>query len=150
MNAIHIIMATSTSANPHNIPNERIESVIRKRKISAITFLVFGILLIVAGSLLTSFESQRISVSFIIFGIIGILFAFMYWISAEKILIALRKFNADRMREAQLQAQYSDRYNSRDANYRNFERYANLNHIGLPSYEQSVISHTGKNRNNSS
>jgi hypothetical protein len=39
MNAIHIIMATSTSANPHNAPNERIENIIRKRKMSAITFL---------------------------------------------------------------------------------------------------------------
>jgi hypothetical protein len=39
MNAIHIIMATSASANPHNSPNERIESIIRKRKLSAITFL---------------------------------------------------------------------------------------------------------------
>lgn len=29
---------------------------------------------------------------------IGIIFAFMYWISAEKILIALRKLNAERMR----------------------------------------------------
>lgn len=38
MNAIHIIMATSTSANPHSIPNERIENIVRKRKMSAITF----------------------------------------------------------------------------------------------------------------
>ncbi len=77
--------------------------------------LVFGILLIIAGSLLASFESQRFSVSFIVFGylsigiyeinliyydfsVIGIMFAFMYWISAEKILIALRKYNVDRMR----------------------------------------------------
>jgi hypothetical protein len=29
---------------------------------------------------------------------IGVIFAFMYWISAEKILIALRKLNAERMR----------------------------------------------------
>ena len=86
MNAIHIIMATSTSANPHDVPNERIETMARKRKISAFTFfgsldrsvleylsdelgiLVFGILLIVAGALLASFESQRFSVSFIVFG----------------------------------------------------------------------------------
>lgn len=84
MNAIHIIMATTTSANPHNAPNDRIESLARKRKISAVTFLsllwidrlhdrlfhflVFGILLILAGSLLASFEKQRFSVSFIIFG----------------------------------------------------------------------------------
>jgi hypothetical protein len=79
-------------------------------------FLVFGILLIVAGSLLASFESQRFSVSFIVFGylliendgkqglidcrssVIGVIFAFMYWISAEKLLIALRKYNVDRMR----------------------------------------------------
>ncbi len=131
MDAIHIIMATSTSANPHNAPNTRIESLARKRKISAVTFLglfvrywlckiqfhivVFGILLIVAGSLLASFEKQRFSVSFIVFGYdffrrksykftcflfsgIGVIFAFMYWISAEKILIALRKLNAERMR----------------------------------------------------
>ncbi len=39
MNAIHIIMATSSSANPHNAPNTRIESLARKRKISAVTFL---------------------------------------------------------------------------------------------------------------
>jgi hypothetical protein len=39
MDAIHIIMATSTSANPHNAPNTRIESLARKRKISAVTFL---------------------------------------------------------------------------------------------------------------
>jgi hypothetical protein len=39
MNAIHIIMATSTSANPHRAPNARIESLARKRKLSAITFL---------------------------------------------------------------------------------------------------------------
>lgn len=87
MNAIHIIMATSNSANPHTAPNARIESLARKRKLSAITFLglsigekksitkkgfrtrlVFGILLIVAGSLLASFERQRFSVSFIVFG----------------------------------------------------------------------------------
>jgi hypothetical protein len=37
--AIHIIMATSTSANPHTAPNVRIEGLARKRKISAITFL---------------------------------------------------------------------------------------------------------------
>ena len=29
---------------------------------------------------------------------IGVIFAFMYWISAEKILIALRKLNAERTR----------------------------------------------------
>jgi hypothetical protein len=39
MDAIHIIMSTSNSANPHNFPNERIENIVRKRKISAITFL---------------------------------------------------------------------------------------------------------------
>jgi hypothetical protein len=39
MDAIHIIMSTSTSANPHNAPNERIENLVRKRKLSAITFL---------------------------------------------------------------------------------------------------------------
>jgi hypothetical protein len=30
--------------------------------------------------------------------VIGVIFAFMYWISAEKLLIALRKYNVDRMR----------------------------------------------------
>lgn len=40
MNAINIIMASSTSANPHNAPNQRIETIIRKRKISAAT--LFG------------------------------------------------------------------------------------------------------------
>ncbi|CAF1014390.1 unnamed protein product [Rotaria sordida] len=114
MNAIHVIMATSTSANPHNAPNERIENIARKRKMSSITFFIFGILLIISGSLLASFESQRFSVSFIIFGIIGLIFAFMYWISAEKILIELRKFNADRMRQAQLQAQNSSVCHSRN------------------------------------
>lgn len=39
MNAIHIIMATSSSANPHNAPNEQIENIVRKRKMSAVTFL---------------------------------------------------------------------------------------------------------------
>ena len=86
MNAIHMIMATSNSANPHDVPNERIETMARKRKISAFTFfgslnrevldylhyeldtLVFGILLIIAGALLASFESQRFSVSFVVFG----------------------------------------------------------------------------------
>jgi hypothetical protein len=43
MDAIHIIMATSTSANPHNSSNIRIESLARKRKLSAVTFL--GLLL---------------------------------------------------------------------------------------------------------
>ena len=39
MNAIHIMMASSTSANPHTAPNTRIETLARKRKISAVTFL---------------------------------------------------------------------------------------------------------------
>jgi hypothetical protein len=39
MNAIHIIMATSTSANPHSAANSRIESLAKKRKLSAVTFL---------------------------------------------------------------------------------------------------------------
>ncbi|UJR13456.1 hypothetical protein I4U23_000470 [Adineta vaga] len=141
MDAIHIIMATSTSANPHNTPNERIENIVRKRKISAITFLIFGILLIIAGSLLASFESQRFSVSFIVFGIIGIVFAFMYWISAEKILIAARKYNADRMREIQLQAHNPGAFISENANHRNLERYSTTTRTGLPSYEQSVSPH---------
>lgn len=82
----------------------------------ASTILVFGILLITAGFLLASFESQRFSVSFIVFGYskstkaeeivgsslsssaIGVIFAFVYWISAEKLLITLRKFNARRIR----------------------------------------------------
>jgi predicted nucleotidyltransferase len=83
MQAIHVIMATSTSANPHNTPNEHIENIVRKRKLSSITFLglflsliyiylfyisVFGVLLIISGSMLASFENQRYSVSFIIFG----------------------------------------------------------------------------------
>jgi len=138
MNAIHIIMATSTSANPHNAPNLRIESLARKRKISAVTFLVFGILLIVAGSLLASFEKQRFSVSFIVFGGIGVIFAFMYWISAEKILIALRKLNAERMRQARLYAQNSGTINFASTNSGDFSRYSSSFHMGLPSYEQSV------------
>jgi hypothetical protein len=40
-------------------------------------------------------ELKKIS---FLFSVIGVMFAFMYWISAEKILIALRKYNADRMR----------------------------------------------------
>ena len=32
-------MATSSSANPHNSRNQHIESIVKKRKISAITFL---------------------------------------------------------------------------------------------------------------
>jgi len=109
MNAIHIIMATSASANPHNSPNQRIESIIRKRKLSAITFLglfefnffvvrvfyfilVFGILLITAGSLLFSFESQRFSVSFIVFGYLFInnplmKFFFIFLVSLEFCLL---------------------------------------------------------------
>ncbi|CAF1256611.1 unnamed protein product [Rotaria sp. Silwood1] len=139
MNAIHIIMATSTSANPHNSPNERIENIARKRKISSITFFAFGILLIISGSLLASLESQRFSVSFIIFGIIGLIFAFMYWISAEKILIELRKFNADRMRQAQLQAQNSGAIYLRNINNRDVEDSNPTIHVDLPSYEQSVV-----------
>ncbi|UJR33863.1 hypothetical protein I4U23_021284 [Adineta vaga] len=139
MDAIHIIMATSTSANPHTSPHTRIESLARKRKLSAITFLMFGILLIVAGSLLASFEKQRFSVSFIVFGGIGIIFAFMYWISAEKILIALRKFNVERMRHARYYAQNSGTINFSSMNSGDFDRYTNSFHAGLPSYEQSVL-----------
>ncbi|CAF1022106.1 unnamed protein product [Adineta ricciae] len=139
MDAIHIIMATSTSANPHNSPHLRIESLARKRKLSAVTFLVFGILLIVAGSLLASFEKQRFSVSFIVFGGIGIIFALMYWISAEKILIALRKLNAERMRQARYYAQNSGAANLVTMDSREFSRYSNSLHVGLPSYEQSVL-----------
>ncbi|CAF4943400.1 unnamed protein product [Rotaria sp. Silwood1] len=139
MNAIHIIMATSTSANPHNSPNERIENIARKRKISSITFFAFGILLIISGSLLASLESQRFSVSFIIFGIIGLIFAFMYWISAEKILIELRKFNAYLMRQAQLQAQNSGAIYLRNINNRDVEDSNPTIHVDLPSYEQSVV-----------
>ena len=50
MNAIHIIMATSVSANPHNPANEHFASVARKRKISAFTFL---------GSLLISLLEEE-------------------------------------------------------------------------------------------
>ncbi|CAF0778065.1 unnamed protein product [Adineta steineri] len=139
MDAIHIIMATSTSANPHNSPNIRIENLAKKRKLSAVTFLVFGILLIVAGSLLASFEKQRFSVSFIVFGGIGIIFAFMYWISAEKILIALRKVNAERMRQARYYAQNSGNINFANTNNGDFNRYVNPFHTSLPSYEQSVL-----------
>jgi hypothetical protein len=132
MNAIHIIMATSVSANPHNSPNQHIESIIRKRKLSAITFLgLFDFNFFVVRVILFYFSfwnssyycwffisfiwkskifcfihcfrvciyKQLIDEIFLYFSsIIGILFAFMYWISAEKILIALRKYNADRMR----------------------------------------------------
>jgi hypothetical protein len=139
MNAIHIIMATSVSANPHNAPNMRIESLARKRKISAVTFFVFGTLLIVAGSLLASFEKQRFSVSFIVFGGIGVIFAFMYWVSAEKILIALRKLNAERMRQARLNAQNSGTINFVSANSGAFGRYSSSFHVDLPSYEQSIF-----------
>ncbi|CAF2468913.1 unnamed protein product [Rotaria sp. Silwood2] len=139
MNAIHIIMATSTSANPHNAPNARIESLARKRKVSAIIFLVFGILLLVAGSLLASYEKQRFSVSFIVFGGIGIIFAFMYWISAQKILTALRKLNAQRMRQARFQAQNSGSVNFTSMTSRDFHRYSSPFHMSLPSYEQSIL-----------
>ncbi|CAF4004939.1 unnamed protein product [Rotaria sp. Silwood1] len=136
-------MATSTSANPHNSPNERIENIARKRKISSITFFAFGILLIISGSLLASLESQRFSVSFIIFGIIGLIFAFMYWISAEKILIELRKFNAYLMRQAQLQAQNSGAIYLRNINNRDVEDSNPTIHVDLPSYEQSVVPQIG-------
>ncbi|CAF0733849.1 unnamed protein product [Rotaria sp. Silwood1] len=139
MNAIHIIMATSSSANPHNAPNARIESLARKRKISAVIFLVFGILLLVAGSLLASYEKQRFSVSFIVFGGIGIIFGFMYWISAEKILTALRKLNAQRMRQARFQAQNCGTINFASMNSGDFHRYSSPFHMGLPSYEQSIL-----------
>ncbi|CAF1214259.1 unnamed protein product [Rotaria sordida] len=139
MNAIHIIMATSTSANPHSAPNTRIESLARKRKISAVIFLIFGILLLVAGSLLASYEKQRFSVSFIVFGGIGIIFAFMYWISAQKILTALRKLNAQRMRQARFQAQNSGTINFASMNNGDFHRYSSPFHVGLPSYEQSIL-----------
>lgn len=140
MNAIHIIMATSNSPFPHLRPNARIQSLATRRRISAITFLskliidkniffyiiqndlqslclVFGILLVIAGSLMASFQQQRFSVSVVVFGLvfnridtrwikyiffissgISIIFAFMYWLSAQKILIALRKLDVDRIR----------------------------------------------------
>ncbi|CAF3348535.1 unnamed protein product [Rotaria socialis] len=139
MNAIHIIMATSNSANPHATPNARIESIARKRKISAVIFLIFGILLLVAGSLLATYEKQRFSVSFIVFGGIGIIFAFMYWISAEKILTALRKLNAQRIRQARFYAQNSGTISFANMNSGDFHRYSGSFHIGLPSYEQSVL-----------
>lgn len=138
MNAIHIIMATSTSANPHNSPNEHIESIARRRKISGVTFLVFGLLLITAGLLLASFESQRFSVSFIVFGTIGIIFAFVYWVSAEKLLITLRKMNVQRLREAQMHVQNAH-IHSRNFNHRTANIYSNSIHVGLPSYDQSVL-----------
>lgn len=132
-------MANSTSANPHNSPTEHIESIARRRKISGITFLIFGLLLITAGFLLASFESQRFSISFIIFGAIGIIFAFVYWISAEKLLITLRKMNAQRIREDPMNIQHARIIHSRNFNHRHTNIYSNSINIGLPTYEQSVL-----------
>jgi len=88
MRTIHTIMTTPISADPHNVPNEYLENIARKKKLSAIAFLslfdwfrsdfclecflfsilVFGILLILSGYFLISFENERFSISFIVFG----------------------------------------------------------------------------------
>lgn len=131
MQTIHTIMTTSISADPHNIPNEYLETIARKKKLSAIAFLVFGILLILSGYFLISFENERFSISFIIFGVIGILFSFVYWISAERILHSLRKASLEQAR-TQLHA---------DIDHRNFQEFLYSNTTTLPTYEQIVLPH---------
>ncbi|CAF0897407.1 unnamed protein product [Didymodactylos carnosus] len=124
-------MGTTRSA-PHFQPNLPIENLARKRKLSAVTFLVFGILLLSSGALLASFQKQRFSVSFIVFGAISIAFSFIYWISAERILSALREVNAERFQNARHQGRiYFEGVNDGG---RNVDRCQDL-----PSYEQSVL-----------